>query len=98
MLMTINDVLKSKTLAVSTVVLVLIVIWYCSAVMLNAPFQRALDERAKLNPTTGRFIAATLDQKRPVLKSCRIRLPSRSGTPPSRNALHPKEALFIMPV
>ena len=67
MLMTINDVLKSKTLAVSTVVLVLIVIWYCSAVMLNAPFQRALDERAKLNPTTGRFIAATLDQKRPVL-------------------------------
>ena len=67
MLMTMNDVLKSKTFAVSTVVLVLIAIWYFSAVMLNAPFQRELDERAKLNPTTGQFIEATLNQKRPVL-------------------------------
>ncbi|WP_339855925.1 ABC transporter permease [uncultured Nisaea sp.] len=65
--MTMNDVLKSKTFAVSTVVLVLIAIWYFSAVMLNAPFQRELDERAKLDPTTGQFIAATLNQKRPVL-------------------------------
>lgn len=65
--MTMNDVLKSKTFAVSTVVLVLIAIWYFSAVMLNAPFQRELDERAKLNPTTGQFIEATLNQKRPVL-------------------------------
>jgi NitT/TauT family transport system permease protein len=67
MLMTMNDVLKSKTFAVSTVVLVLIAIWYFSAVVLNAPFQRELDERAKLNPTTGQFIEATLNQKRPVL-------------------------------
>lgn len=67
MLMTMNDVLKSKTFAVSTVVLVLIAIWYFSAVMLNAPFQRELDERAKLSPTTGQFIEATLNQKRPVL-------------------------------
>tara|TARA_E500000305_G_scaffold76085_1_gene61828 strand:+ start:1097 stop:1981 length:885 start_codon:yes stop_codon:yes gene_type:complete len=65
--MTMNDVLKSKTFAVGTVVLVLIAIWYFSAVMLNAPFQRELDERAKLNPTTGQFIEATLNQKRPVL-------------------------------
>ncbi|WP_323795279.1 ABC transporter permease [Nisaea sp.] len=65
--MTMNDVLKSKTFAVSTVVLVLIAIWYFSAVMLNAPFQRELDERAKLSPTTGQFIEATLNQKRPVL-------------------------------
>ena len=65
--MTMNDVLKSRTFAVSTVVLVLIAIWYFSAVMLNAPFQRELDERAKLDPTAGQFIAATLNQKRPVL-------------------------------
>ena len=65
--MTMNDVLKSKTFAVGTVVLVLIAIWYFSAIMLNAPFQRELDERAKLNPTTGQFIEATLNQKRPVL-------------------------------
>ena len=65
--MTMNDVLKSRTFAVSTVVLVLIAIWYFSAVMLNAPFQRELDERANLDPTTGQFIAATLNQKRPVL-------------------------------
>ncbi|WP_028465257.1 MULTISPECIES: ABC transporter permease [Nisaea] len=65
--MTMNDVLKSKTFAVGTVVLVLIAIWYFSAVMLNAPFQRELDERAKLSPTTGQFIEATLNQKRPVL-------------------------------
>lgn len=65
--MTMNDVLKSKTFAVGTVVLVLIAIWYFSAVMLNAPFQRELDERAKLSPTAGQFIEATLNQKRPVL-------------------------------
>ncbi|MEO9899339.1 ABC transporter permease [Nisaea sp.] len=65
--MTMNDFLKSKTFAVSTVVLVLVAIWYFSAVLLNAPFQRELDERAKLNPTTGQFIEATLNQKRPVL-------------------------------
>lgn len=65
--MTMNDVLKSQTFAVGTVVLALIAIWYFSAVMLNAPFQRELDERAKLSPTTGQFIEATLNQKRPVL-------------------------------
>ncbi|UUX49916.1 ABC transporter permease [Nisaea acidiphila] len=66
-LTTMNELLKSRTLAVSTVLLVLIAVWYIAAVLLNAPFQREQDERAKATPTSGQFISATLNQKRPVL-------------------------------
>lgn len=65
--MTISVFLRSRMAAVSTVVLVLLALWYLGAVLLNAPFQRDQNERAKIEQSTGAFIEATLNQKRPVL-------------------------------
>ncbi|MBL4646558.1 MAG: ABC transporter permease, partial [Rhizobiales bacterium] len=56
-------------LPVTTVLLAILAIWYFSAVMLNTPFQKKLDVRAELNPTTQEFVISTLNQKRPVLPS-----------------------------
>jgi NitT/TauT family transport system permease protein len=65
--MTTSDFLHSKTAAVLTVVLVLLCIWYAGAVALNMPFQRDQDVRDKVERSTGDFVTATLNQKRPVL-------------------------------
>ncbi|MBO6562951.1 MAG: ABC transporter permease [Nisaea sp.] len=65
--MTTSDFLHSKTAAVLTVVLVLLCIWYAGAVALNTPFQRDQDVRDKVERSTGDFVTATLNQKRPVL-------------------------------
>lgn len=65
--MTINKLLKSQGAAVAAVVLILIVIWYLGAAVLNAPFQRDQNERTQQTQTSGAFIEATLNQKRPVL-------------------------------
>jgi len=65
--MTTRDVLHSKTASVMAVLLVLLGLWYLGAVLLNTPFQRDQDERAKVERSTGDFIAETLNQKRPVL-------------------------------
>lgn len=68
---------------VAVVVLVIVVVWYVAAVLLNAPLQRSVPERGKMTPaaqtiaqvidTVGvstadaDFAAATLDQARPKL-------------------------------
>lgn len=65
--MTMRDFLHSKTAAVLAVLLVLLGLWYLGAVLLNTPFQRDQDARAKVERSTGEFIAETLNQKRPVL-------------------------------
>ncbi|WP_193181082.1 ABC transporter permease [Nisaea sediminum] len=65
--MTMSNLLHSKAAAVLTVVLVLLGIWYAGAVALNTPFQRDQDVRDKVERSTGEFVAATLNQKRPVL-------------------------------
>lgn len=65
--MTMREILHSKAVAVSTVVLVLIAVWYLGAVSLNTPFQKDQDARSNIERSTGDFIAATLAQKRPVL-------------------------------
>jgi NitT/TauT family transport system permease protein len=50
-------------------VLAIVAIWYVSAVLLNATFQRQLFETANQTYTTSDLIAAALDQERPVLPS-----------------------------
>ncbi len=45
----------------------IIVIWYASAIYMNAPFQRDVYQRAKTQWTTTQLIGDTLAQKRPVL-------------------------------
>jgi NitT/TauT family transport system permease protein len=60
---------RLKFLPVTTVVLAIVAIWYVSAVLLNATFQRQLFETANQTYTTSDLIAAALDQERPVLPS-----------------------------
>lgn len=60
---------RLKFLPVTTVVLAIVAVWYLSAVLLNAPFQRQLFATANQTYTTADLIAATLEQERPVLPS-----------------------------
>jgi NitT/TauT family transport system permease protein len=62
-------VAESRFFAVSTVVVAIIVIWYAGAILLDAPFQRDLDQRRGATVSTMTFIAETLNQKKPTLPS-----------------------------
>jgi NitT/TauT family transport system permease protein len=59
----------ARFVAVTVVVAAIIGIWYVGAVVLNAPFQRELDERAGLQPAFVAFVQSTWEQERPVLPS-----------------------------
>jgi NitT/TauT family transport system permease protein len=61
------DTFRSKVVPVTTILALIVVVWYVGAVAMNAPFQRELDQRGKVNPTTAEFIAETLSQKKPTL-------------------------------
>ncbi len=54
---------------VLVVCLAILAIWYIGAVLLNAPFTREGLERGGEPYTTAELVAATLEQKRPVLPS-----------------------------
>ena len=58
---------KHKFLPVTSIVLAILVFWYVFAVILNAPFQRDLDRRGNVTPTTTEFIGKTLSQPKPIL-------------------------------
>ena len=58
---------KHKFLPVTTIVLAILLLWYVFAVILNAPFQRDMDTRNNITPTTSEFISATLSQPKPIL-------------------------------
>jgi NitT/TauT family transport system permease protein len=60
-------ILGSRFVAVSTVVLAIILIWYVGAYFLDAPFQRDLDARAGITHTLPEFIVATYSQPKPTL-------------------------------
>ncbi|NLS06522.1 ABC transporter permease [Rhizobium sp. P32RR-XVIII] len=61
------DTLKDKIVPVLTILVALIAVWYVAAVLLNAPFQRDMDTRNNITPTTMEFIGKTLSQPKPVL-------------------------------
>jgi len=61
------DTLKDKIVPVLTILAALVVIWYIAAVFMNAPFQRDMDTRNNITPTTSEFISATLSQPKPIL-------------------------------
>ncbi|MBX4866396.1 ABC transporter permease [Rhizobium bangladeshense] len=61
------DTFKYKIVPVTTILLALIAIWYVAAILMNAPFQRDMDSRAGVTPTTIEFIGKTLAQPKPVL-------------------------------
>ncbi|AGS23101.1 nitrate/sulfonate ABC transporter permease protein [Rhizobium etli] len=61
------DTFKNKIVPVTTVLLAFIAIWYVAAILMNAPFQRDMDSRAGVTPTTLEFIGKTLAQPKPIL-------------------------------
>ncbi len=56
-----------RFVAVAMVVLAIVFIWYLGAFLLNAPFQRDLDERAGVTPSPVEFVVETFSQKKPTL-------------------------------
>jgi NitT/TauT family transport system permease protein len=58
---------SSRFVAVSVIVVAIIGIWYAGAFLLDAPFQRDLDRRAKVERTFSDFVATTLNQPKPTL-------------------------------
>jgi NitT/TauT family transport system permease protein len=62
-----SDTLKDKLIPVLTILLALVIIWYVAAVFMNAPFQRDMDQRGNVTPTTMEFIEKTLSQPKPIL-------------------------------
>jgi NitT/TauT family transport system permease protein len=60
---------ESRFFAVGIVVIAIIVIWYAGAILLDAPFQRDLDQRRGATVSTTEFLAETLNQKKPTLPS-----------------------------
>lgn len=61
------DSLRSKIIPVTTILAGLVVVWYVFTVVLNAPFQRDMDNRTGTTRTTTEFIAATMSQPKPTL-------------------------------
>jgi len=61
------DTLKDRIVPVVTILVVLIAIWYVAAVLMNASFQRDMDQRANQTPETIEFIEKTLSQPKPLL-------------------------------
>ncbi|MBD9448205.1 ABC transporter permease [Rhizobium sp. RHZ01] len=61
------DTLEDRIVPVVTILVVLIAIWYVAAVLMNASFQRDMDQRANQTPDTIEFIEKTLSQPKPLL-------------------------------
>ncbi|MDK1489939.1 ABC transporter permease [Sinorhizobium sp. 7-81] len=59
--------LKDKLLPISTVVLLLIAVWYVAAAFLNAPFERDTAARAGTEIGFSEIVRNTMAQERPVL-------------------------------
>lgn len=59
--------LRSKIIPVLTLLAGLVMLWYCFAVYMNAPFQRELDARAGETPGTVEFIGKVLSQPKPTV-------------------------------
>jgi len=62
-----SDTLKDRIVPVLTILLALIAIWYVAAILMNASFQRDMDQRANQTPGTIEFIEKTLSQPKPLL-------------------------------
>lgn len=59
--------MAGRTGPICTIVLVIIVVWYLAAIILNTPFQRDTYQRGNQEWTTGQLISDTLSQTRPVM-------------------------------
>ncbi|EPE97262.1 ABC transporter permease [Rhizobium grahamii] len=62
-----SDTLKDRLVPVLTILVVLVVVWYVAAALMNASFQRDMDQRANQTRGTIEFIEKTLSQPKPLL-------------------------------
>lgn len=58
---------RSKIVPVLSILLVIVLAWYVGSYALNAPFQRDLDRRGGVTPTTMEFVLSTMRQPKPTL-------------------------------
>jgi NitT/TauT family transport system permease protein len=58
---------KNSITPVTTILILLVAVWYIGAILMNAPFQRDLDRRGNVTRTTMEFVQATLSQPKPTL-------------------------------
>ena len=61
------DGVRDRVVPVLTILAGLVAVWYVGAVLLNAPFQRDLNQRGDVTVTTLEFIGQTLSQPKPTL-------------------------------
>ncbi|MBX3569771.1 MAG: ABC transporter permease [Rhizobiaceae bacterium] len=61
------DRLRDKIFPVTAILAGLVVVWYVAAVLMNAPFQRDLNQRGGVTVTTSEFIGQTLSQPKPTV-------------------------------
>ncbi|TGV70990.1 ABC transporter permease, partial [Mesorhizobium sp. M00.F.Ca.ET.149.01.1.1] len=61
------DPFRSKIIPVTAILAGVVVLWYVFAVILNAPFQRDVDQRGNETPGAVEFIGKTLSQPKPTL-------------------------------
>ncbi|RCS24724.1 ABC transporter permease [Phyllobacterium salinisoli] len=59
--------LRDKLFPVTTVLLIILALWYLLAIFLNAPFERDQAQRSGTQLSTSQLIANTMHQERPVL-------------------------------
>jgi NitT/TauT family transport system permease protein len=62
-----TDRLRDKIIPVTAILAALVVVWYGFAILLNAPFQRDLNQRGDVTPGAIEFIGQTLSQPKPTL-------------------------------
>ena len=58
---------EGKTIPVLTVVAAILVVWYIGAIFMNAPVQRDMNKRGRIEPTTLEFVEQTWTQPKPIL-------------------------------
>lgn len=58
---------RERLAPVGSVVLLLLVLWYFFAYVMNVPFQRDLNERAGVTVTQGQLVAQTMRQPKPTM-------------------------------
>jgi NitT/TauT family transport system permease protein len=58
---------RDKILPVLTITVVILIVWYIAAILMNAPFQRDQDKRSGVTSTYSELVAKTLAQPKPTM-------------------------------
>lgn len=59
--------ITEKIVPVTTILIAIVIGWYALAMIMNAPFQRDMDRRGNVTPTTVEFLESTLSQPKPIV-------------------------------